>query len=83
MRIEGRVPAQARSWPSRSARLPGQAAFRTGLMISWSVIEQRAYPIRIGAVAAGLYRVLDGHRPGRRARSCEPSPNCGTRPAGG
>lgn len=33
-------------------------------MISWSVIEQRAYPIRIGAVAAGLYRVLDGHRPG-------------------
>ncbi|WP_333771833.1 terpene synthase family protein [Streptomyces sp. IBSBF 2435] len=33
-------------------------------MISWSVIEQRAYPIRIGAaVVAGLYRVLDGHRP--------------------
>lgn len=28
-------------------------------MLSWSVIEQRAYPIRIAAaVVAGLYRVL-------------------------
>ncbi|WP_405587979.1 terpene synthase family protein [Streptomyces sp. NBC_01190] len=33
-------------------------------MIPWSVIEQRAYPIRIGAaVVAELYRVLDCHRP--------------------